>query len=194
MLKTKWIETNDLYDGQQLRPLYNYQVHDLVGSSVVAWVGPCDVHVDHMKDLVDLKNNEKICGKSMLHFVFEIFDLQLLGAVFLQRLFASIVFGELMKTEGLRSASAALPREKHLHREGDDLYFNDGKLSISVAIPSVRSSLIHFALNVVNEGTPVKTCALSDFGIDPREFANNVFARIENEFTTSVEATYQVRS
>lgn len=188
MLKTKWIEKNDLYDGQQLRPLYNYQVHDLVGSSVVAWVGPCDVHVDHMKDLVDLKNNEKICGKSMLHFVFEIFDLQLLGAVFFQRLFASIVFGELMKTDGVRSASG------HLKREGDDLYFSDGKLSISVAIPSVRSSLIHFALNVVNEGTPVKTCALSDFGIDPREFAKNVFARVEHEFTTSVEATYQVRS
>ncbi len=188
MLKTKWIDKNFLYDGQQLRPLYNYQIHDLVGSSVVAWVGPCDVHIDHMKDLVDLKNNEKICGKSMLHFVFEIFDLQLLGAVFLQRLFASIVFGELMKTDGVRKASG------HLQREGDDLYFNDAKLSISVAIPSVRSSLIHFALNVVNEGTPVKTCALSGFGIDPKDFALKVFARFEKEFVSSVEATYQVRS
>ena len=188
MLKTKWIEKNFLYDGQQLRSLYNYQEHDLVGNSVTAWVGPCDVHVDHMKDLVDLKNNEKICGKSMLHFVFEIFDLQLLGAVFLQRLFASIVFGELMKCEGVRSKAG------HLSREGDDLYFDDAKLSISVAIPSVRSSLIHFAVNVVNEGTPVKTCALSDFGIDPKDFASKVFTRFEREFVSSVEATYQVRA
>lgn len=188
MLRTKWIEKNDLYDGQQLKPLYNYQIHDLVGSSVVAWVGPCDVHVDHMKDLVDLKNNEKICGQSMLHFVMEIFDLPLLGGVFLQRLFAGLVLEELLRYDKVRSQVG------EWRREGDDLYFKDAKLSISVAIPSVRSSLIHFAVNVVNEGTPVKTCALSDFDIKAKDFAAKVFMRFEKEFATSVEATYQVRA
>lgn len=188
MLKTKWIEKNFLYDGKQLRPLYNYQEHDLVGHSVVAWVGGCDVHFDHMKDLVDLKNQEKICGSQMLHFVFEIFDLQLLGGVFLQRLFASLVFEELLNFEKVRA------HIQDWKRDGDDLYFKDAKLSISVAIPSLRSTLIHFALNVSNEGTPVKTCALSDFGIDSKTFAVKVFARFEQEFNSSVDATYQVRA
>ena len=188
MIKAKWIEKSFLYDGKQLRSLYNYQEHDLVGHSVVAWIGPCDVLPDHMKDLVDLKNNEKICGQSMLHFVMEIFDLPLLGGVFLQRLFAGLVLEELMKYEQVRL------QVSDWTREGDDLYFKDGKLSISVAIPSVRSSLIHFALNVVNEGTPVKTCALSDFGIDAKDFAKKVFSRFEKEFSSSVEATYQVRA
>ena len=187
MLKTKWLEQNMLYDGKQLRPLYNYQEHDLLGHSILAWVGPCDVKLEHMKDLVDLKNQEKICGQSMLHFVLEIFDLPLLGAVFLQRLFASIIFEELLKFDKVRSQAS------DWKREGDDLYFKDAKLSISVAIPSLRSSLIHFAMNVVNEGTPVKTCALSDFGIDPKKFAQQVFKRFEKEFVSSVEATYQVR-
>lgn len=188
ILQTKWLDKNILYDGKQLRPLYNYQEHDLVGNSVVAWVGPCDVQLEHMKDLVDLKNQEKICGKSMLHFVMEVFDLQLLGAVFLQRLFAAMVFEELLKYDKVRAGVA------EWRRDGDDLYFKDAKLSISVAIPSVRSSLIHFALNVVNEGTPVKTCSLSDFSIDPKDFVRKIFTGVEKEFSTSVEATYQVRS
>jgi hypothetical protein len=39
-------------------------------------------------------------------------------------------------------------------RNGDDIYFQDKKLSVSIATCSNSSMKIHFGMNVVNQGTP----------------------------------------
>ena len=49
-------------------------------------------------------------------------------------------------------------------REGDDIFVDGGKLSISIASVSLSSAKIHFALNLEDKGTPddVETIGLFD--------------------------------
>ncbi len=48
------------------------------------------------------------------------------------------------------------------HRKGDDLYCDDGKLTVSIATCSASSMKIHFAMNLTTTGTPkdVETAGL----------------------------------
>ena len=56
-------------------------------------------------------------------------------------------------------------------REGDDIFVDGGKLSISIASISLSSSKIHFALNLEDKGTPddVKTIGLYDIKINNQQ-------------------------
>lgn len=182
-MKSKFLEITEKYDGAQLVSLRNYLKHGLLGDSIVAWVGACDVTFDHMVDGEDLLLNARIAGDRMLHFIVEKFDVTLFAAVGLQRLLASIVM------ETLRGR----PQGAELVRDGDDIYLGDRKLSISIATQSPVSSLIHFAVNVTNAGTPVKTLALEDLGVEPRAFAEEVLERFCREVATIHEATMKVK-
>ena len=53
-------------------------------------------------------------------------------------------------------------------REGDDIFVDGGKLSISIASVSLSSAKIHFALNLEDKGTPndVETIGLFDIKDD----------------------------
>jgi hypothetical protein len=111
--------------------------------------------------------------------------------VAVQRLFASIVH------DLVREHLAASGRAAKTRRSGDDIYLDfggeEGKFSISIATVSPVSSLIHFAVNVSNKGTPVKTAALEDLGLHEREFAERAMARLVSEIETVKEATVKVR-
>ena len=181
-MKALYIEKPIKYDGTQLHSLYAYLNHNILGNSILAWQGPCEVNFDHMVDGEDLKAEARIEGANMLHFIIEVFDQTLLAAVSLQRLFASIAKDELEKS-GI-----------FLECEGDDLYFEKRKLSISIASQSVRSVMIHFALNITNEGTPVPTAALSEWGIDSTTFAHRLLEKFCSEFQSIQEATWKVKS
>jgi hypothetical protein len=181
-VKSKFIESEFKYDGTQLVSLYAYLQHKILGDSIVAWVGPCDVSFEHMVDGEDLLARAEIRGGQMLHFIVEKFDCTLFAAVGLQRLLTAIVKDQIVA----RTAQA-------LRREGDDLYLDDRKLSISIATQSPVSSLIHFAVNVTNEGTPVKTLALADLAIEPKGFAREVMTAFCNEVLSITEATRKVR-
>jgi hypothetical protein len=189
MLKTKYITKKIPYTGQELRSLYAYLQHGILGDSVICFRGSCDVSFEHMVDGEDLLREAAIQGSDMLHFLFEIFDRPLLAGVLLQRLFASIVRDVLAEF-----FSETKKSEVHLRRDGDDIYWGKKKFSISIATRSTSSVLIHFAVNVKNEGTPVPTCALSDFGIDPKEFAVECLERVQKEWGSILEATQKVRS
>lgn len=181
-MKTKFIEKEFKYDGHQLKPLVNYMQHGLLGDSCVAWIGPCDIPFAHMMDGEDLLQKAQIKGSRMLHFIFEIFDRDLVSGVFLQRLFASIVLAYVQEKTG-----------KILKRQGDDLYLGEGKLSISIATKSSNSILVHFAVNVSNDGTPVKTASLEDLGLDPKSSANDLLKAVSSEYEDIVLATRKVR-
>lgn len=182
-MKTLFIEDKINYDGSQLRSLYGYLNHKVLGDSCVAFRGACDVSFDHMVDGEDLLEKSAIKGDEMLHFIIEVFDQPLLSGVFLQRLFASIVQAELISSSGQTSIT----------RSGDDLYWNEGKLSISIAGKSVQSVLIHFAINISNKGTPVKTSCLADLKIDANQFAKNVLSAFSKEFLSCKEASQKVK-
>ncbi len=181
------IDREFAYDGSQLRSLFAYLDFGVQGDSVVSWVGPCSIPFEHMVDGEDLLAKETIAGSKMVHFIVEKFNTQLLSAVALQRLFAAICL------EIVRDFVSDPKTAMQFRRSGDDLYFLDGKLSISIATVSPVSALIHFAVNVSNDGTPVRTSALSDFKMKPEEFARKVIEKFVNEIHSIEEATVKVR-
>lgn len=189
-MKTKFIEKEFPYDGTQLRSLYGYLDHGLLGDSIVAWVGPCNIDFSHMVDGEDLLAKAEIRGARMVHFIVEKFHSTLPEMVALQRLLAAIVKDVIVTREN------GLPRFP-IRREGDDIYLmlpnGEGKLSISIATMSPSSGLVHFAVNVTNEGTPVKTASLEDIRFAAREFAELVIGAFARECESIREATMKVK-
>lgn len=187
-MKSLILESEFSYDGSQLRPLFNYLEHGLLGDSVLVGVGPCRVDFSHMIDGEDLREGAAIAGGRMLHFLIEVFDRDLFSGVCLQRLLAALAQARLI-------ASAAPALQGHaLTRSGDDLYWNGRKLSISIATRSANSVLVHFALNVRNEGTPVPTCALEqDFGVEALAFGRALAADFVAEYESILMASRKAR-
>lgn len=181
MPQFRFIEEPLKYDGSQLKSLYAYLNHQILGDSIVAFTGPCDVSFEHMVDGEDFLEGSAIRGDSMLHFIIELFGRNLEQAVTFQRLFT------LMVQEHIHQIS---PHK--LTRSGDDLFLGDGKLSISIATVSPVSALIHFAMNMTNAGTPVKTASLMDLDISPRELARLVGKSFSDEVKTINEACWKV--
>lgn len=184
-MQTHWIAETLSYDGSQLRAHWILRQTGLAGDAMVAFRGPCAVRDEEMADLEDVLDGPGIAGSDMLHFVSETFDDgDLLRAIHRQRLFAALV-GERLR----RRAGGADPQ-----RVGDDLYLGPGKLSISIATRSQVSSLVHFALNISNAGTPVQTASLEDLGVDPADFAREVLGAWSEEEASIRSARAKVRA
>jgi hypothetical protein len=186
-METHFIEKKFSYDGSQLRSLFAYLDHGVLGPSIISWIGRCNIPTSHMVDGEDLLANAIIAGDEMLHFIIEVFDRDLFSGVALQRLFASIARDYMQAHAG-----SALQAET-LIRDGDDIYWGDRKLSISIATRSPVSTMVHFAMNITNEGTPVKTACLNDWQVDPRRTAEDLMTLFKKEYQTIVTATQKVR-
>jgi hypothetical protein len=121
------------------------------GSSIVSWIGPMNVQPDELIDYEDV--GLEIKSDEMIHFIIEHFDVQpadMRLCYHRQRILIMIV-QDLLQEIGIKT-----------RRKGDDLYCDDGKLSVSVATCSASSMKIHFAMNLTSQGTPkkVKTVGL----------------------------------
>ncbi|NCN42441.1 DUF366 family protein [bacterium] len=184
-MKFKLLEKPMVYDGSQLRSLKNYLEHDLLGDSILSFLGPCQVSLAEMVDGEDKKEKAKICSQEMVHFVLEIFHQSLFSAVCLQRLIADLAISRIIDLSDH-------PERKSLRRNGDDIYLDDLKLSISVATSSPVSQLIHFAVNTTTDGTPVPTISLKELNVNPITFANRLGKSIQEEFLDIQEATTKV--
>ena len=181
-MKTKFIEDKIKYIGSQLKPHWIYKNFKLKGDAIVAFIGECDVKIDEMVDIEDVINNEPIYSKSMLSFISEQFGVSLTEGVFRQRLLITII-KELLEERG-----------NSVIRKGDDLYFDNRKLSVSIATKSITSCLIHTALNITKEGAPVSASDLTEIGIiDIRKFANEVLNNFKKEIESIENAVCKVR-
>lgn len=189
-MQTQWLDETIPYDGSPLRAHWILRHTGIAGDAAVAFRGPCAVRAEEMADLEDLLDGPGIAADDMVHFVLEIFDDgDLLRAVYRQRLFTALAF------DTLRALAPAAPDpEASLRRSGDDLFVGDGKLSISIATRSLVSTLIHFAVNVSNAGTPVTTASLGDLGIDPKAFADRLLAALVVEEQSIRTARAKVRA
>lgn len=175
-MKTLWSEEQFQYDGAQLRSSFAAKRFALAGDSIVAWRGSCDISLENMVDGEDREANAEIRGADMVHFIVEVFNFDLLGVTALQRLLAAIAKDVVVKL----SLEKLLISD--LCREGDDLWIGKRKLSISVATVTPVSAVIHFAVDVSNEGTPVPTISLQDLKIDPKAFALALMESFQKEF------------
>jgi len=181
-MKTLFIEKEIKYIGSQLSPHWIYKNFNILGDSIVAFVGEVDVDLSEMVDIEDVINNEPIYSKKMLNFIIEQFDISLIGMVCAQRLFISII------KEVLEEYKV------NVLRDGDDLFFDNRKLSVSIATKSITSCLIHTGLNIIREGAPIQASDLTEIGInDIREFAIKVMNKYKNEIESIKDATYKVR-
>lgn len=171
------------YDGSQLRSGFVAQTFGLSGDAIVAFTGGCDVTPEHMLDLEDLEAGQSIRAALMLHFIVEHFGIELPLAVARQRLLAALVEELLLGEYGLLD----------LTRSGDDLYLGARKLSISVAVLSPVSGLIHFAVNLDPSGAPVPAIGLRELGIDPLVFATQVQQAYVAEIVSCERAASKVR-
>lgn len=178
----KFLDEEIFYDGSQLKSRFAYLTNQILGNSIVAFVGGCDVPFENMVDGEDLLARASIRGKKMLHFIIEEYPGDLNLAVHRQRLFAALA---------LETLKELRPKVEVL-RSGDDLYIGGGKLSISIATVSPVSQMIHFAVNITNEGTPVQTSALSDLDLDAKAFADRLAEKFVAETKSIREACCKV--
>lgn len=182
-MHTKLIDKEIKYIGSQLAPHWIYKNFKLQGDAIVAFIGECEVALTEMVDIEDVINNEPIYSKSMLSFITEQFNVNLVEGVFRQRLLICII-KELLEERGV-----------FVVRKGDDLMIDGRKLSVSIATKSTTSILIHTGLNILSEGAPVKASGLtSELGItDIKEFALEVMKRYSEEIEDINFASTKVR-
>ena len=184
-MKTLFINEEIKYDGTQLSPHWIYKNYHIQGNAIVAFVGECDVNLQHMVDIEDVINNEPIYSKKMLNFIEENFNSSLEKTVYKQRLLVSIT----------KELIEKISPEVKIIRSGDDLYINNKKLSVSIATKSITSSLIHFGLNITSEGAPIEAADLIQDAkiVDIKQFANTILKLYSEETNDIILAACKVR-
>lgn len=172
------------YDGSQIDSSWAFREFGIYGSSVITWIGPVNITPDNLKDFADV--GLEIKSDNMVNFICEFFDQQPpnMRIAYLRQRLLVMIFREIMTEYGVASI-----------REGDDIFVNGAKLSISIASVSLSSSKIHFAFNLENKGTPgdVETIGLYDIRLNGQrvftesnlmELIDKTVSRFINELET----------
>ena len=154
------------YTGSELSPHWIYKNFNKAGDMIVCFKGPVEVNLTEMVDIEDVINNEPIKSDKMANFIIEVFNSNLREAIFRQRLFISII-KETLEDMGIKTK-----------RRGDDLFYNNKKLSVSIATKSTTSTLIHTGVNLVSTGAPIEVSSIKDMEIiDEDCFIEEVMTR-----------------
>lgn len=173
------------YDGSAIGSHWAYRNFGLLGNSLVVFRGKCDVKVEEMIDIEDLRQNKEIKSDDMVHYIIEVFDLvNTLFASTLQKLFIARLC-EVLGECGIKTM-----------RKGDDIYVNGRKLSISIATVSPVSVKIHIGINVEAKGIPegVEATGLREIGItDVEEFMERTGRALVEEFKKVKKDSLKVR-
>ncbi len=148
-MKSAFLDKDIEYTGMELSPHWIYKNHNLQGDAIVSFEGRCKVDLSEMVDIEDVLSNSPIFSERMLHFIVEHFNMPLLEGISRQRLLVCIAKEQIEKHTN-----------KNIIRSGDDLFFEGGKLSVSIATKSPTSVLIHFAMNIISENAPIKAAGL----------------------------------
>lgn len=182
-MKTRFLDENIKYVGSQLCPHWIYKNFKIQGDATVAFVGECEVKLTEMVDIEDVINNEPIYSKLMLSFISEQFNVGLVEGVFRQRLLICTI-KEALEKRGFK-----------ITRNGDDLFFEGKKLTVSIATKSATSVLIHTGVNIISEGAPVKASGLSsELKItDIKELAQEIMTNYSEEIDDIILASTKVR-
>ena len=174
------------YDGSQLAAHFAYKSASLVGDSIVAFVGACNVRPECMVDVADLADGCKIASREMLHFIVEHFDADLERAVLRQRLLVSIL------QQAVNTRLRENKSDRFVERDGDDLFVGDRKLTVSVATASPVSCLIHLGVNIDARGAPNDAIGLSD--LLPREGLETLTTDVMVRYVAEHESVREARS
>lgn len=184
-MKTKFIEQETKYTGEELAPHWIYKNFHLQGDAIVAFCGECEVKLTEMVDIEDVINNEPIYSKNMLSFIIEHFNIGLVEGVVRQRLLICII------KEALETRAKEL--ELSVIRSGDDIFVDGKKLSVSIATKSLTSVLMHIGINIDPTGAPVDAIGLDFLKIaDVKGFAQDVMVKYTQEIDDIILASAKV--
>ena len=181
-MRYKMIEKRITYSGSELRSAWVGEQIGFAGDAAIGFIGPCNVPTENLVDMDDASAGTFIKAASMAHVLIEHPGCALAECVLRQRLLVAIL------VELLRE------RTIECRRDGDDLYVQDRKLTVSIAAPSPASSLIHLGINVDPEGAPVPAIGLDALAIDARELLDNLLERYAREMESCEHATGKVRA
>lgn len=181
-MQTKFIDKEIKYTGSELSPHWIYKKFHLQGDAIVAFNGECEVKLTEMVDIEDVINDEPIYSKSMLSFIVEHFNIGLIEGVTRQRLLICII-KEALEKSGINNVI----------RNGDDLFVNGKKLSVSIATKSLTSVLIHVGINIDPTGAPVEAIGLDFLKIsDIKGFAKEIMVKYSQEINDIILASTKV--
>lgn len=182
-MEYKLLAEEIFYDGTQLCSHFAYNTCGMQGDSIVAFIGGARVEGVSLVDLEDRRLGRYIFSPLMLHFIIEHFQSSLELGIAHQWLFTGIAFEELN----------SILQKPGITRTGNDLYFEQRKMSVSIATISPVSTLIHAGFNIATEGTPVPTSGLVEMGIDPKLFSEAVMKRYVDETERMKRARLKIR-
>jgi len=181
-MQWRWLSQEIPYTGCELRSGWIADTAGIEGEALVAFVGPCEVPLEHMVDMEDVRRGVPIKAARMLHFLAEHFDTDLARTVLRQRLLVC-------RAAEILNQATMCP----ISRDGDDLFVEDRKLSVSVATGSPTSTLIHLGLNVDPGGAPVPAIGLDELSISAPEIAKQIMAAYVEEMQSCQAARNKVR-
>lgn len=185
-MHTKLAENEIKYTGSELAPHWIYKNFELHGDAILGFIGEVEVKLSEMVDIQDVIENSPIYSKKMINFIVEHFNMSLTEGVARQRLLINIIREVLLKY---------LPVGSIIKRDGDDLFFEGGKLSVSIATKSITSILIHVGINIESQGAPIKVSGIkSEMKLDNIEqIATNILNSYKKEHEEIILASCKVR-
>ncbi|AIJ05940.1 hypothetical protein JH146_1097 [Methanocaldococcus bathoardescens] len=147
------------YTGKEIEPLWAFKTFDVQKDNVVVFRGKMEVSAKNMKDLKDIKREKEIKvpikSEDAINFVVEHFDAIDLKTIYLRQRLLVFIAKEVIESYNVK-----------LKRDGDDLYFEDKKLSVCIACKGTVSAKIHLGINVKSKGAEhVKIVGLEDLGV-----------------------------
>jgi len=182
-MRSLYIKEKIKFTGKELLPFWAYIEYDILGDSIIAFIGPCELEGKYIIGIDHWKKKTKIKSELMLHFVVEHFDLDLEKAILRQKILVNILKDKL--NHRLKGDV--------FQRWGDDLYDEDYKLTISTASRTDVSTKIHLGVNITAKNAPVKTKGLTDFGIDPDDIAQVVINQYRLDMRRTQERLVKTR-
>lgn len=189
MIQTLFSEKERSYLGPELRPHFILSEFGLRGSAVVAFQGPCRVETDHLVDWEDRLEGDRIESRLMVHFLGEFFGITLREGVLLQRL----LMAQMAERLGLHLRTQADESRRQVVRSGNDLYWVERKLSVSIVTASPVSVVLHAGVNVDPTGAPVAAVGLNELGVDASDFARGILESFSREMAGVDWACAKVR-
>jgi len=185
----QFVEENMCYDGSQIRPLWALDKLNIKGSSIISWIGPMEINPLKIIDVED--TGIEIKSDKMIHFIVEHFDSQPtnIKLCYHRQRILVMILKDLISKWGVQST-----------RNGDDLFVDGGKLTVSIASISSTSMKIHLGVNITSEGTPkdVKTRGILEIeGINETniiELINNVLKSYADEIKSIERDISKTRS
>ena len=169
------------YTGRELRSQWVKDQTGCTGDAAVAFVGPCRVNNEDLVDLEDQRAGTFIRSEFMAHVIVEHRGCSLRTAVLRQRLLVWNLC-ELLTERGCV-----------VRRDGDDVYIDDRKLTVSIAAPAAGCNVIHLGINVRPRGAPVPAVGLEELDIEPKWLLEELLGRYRKELSSCRHAEGKVR-